>query len=89
MIGNNYPEIQHIVKNISDFGQYPIEARLLREGTLPGPIFIWIGLILDMGLYQRKIGNYLRLGIRKIRLTNGNVRGVGGLRGFRGMRIRL
>ena len=26
MVGNNYPEIQHIVKNISDFGQYPVEV---------------------------------------------------------------
>ena len=26
MIGNNYSEIQHIVKNISNFGQYPIGA---------------------------------------------------------------
>jgi len=26
MIGKNYSEIQHIVKNISNFGQYPIEA---------------------------------------------------------------
>ena len=38
---------------------------------------------LGMGLSQRKIGNFFRLGIREIRLTNGNVRGVKGLKGFK------
>jgi hypothetical protein len=60
-----------------------------KRGALPRPTFIWIGPILGMGLYQRKIGNSLRPGIRKTRLMSGNVRGLKGLKRSREMKIFL
>jgi len=51
-----------------------------KRGISPGSTFIWSGPILDMGSFRRKIGNYFRHGIRKTRLTNGNVKGARGLR---------
>ena len=54
-----------------------------RAETLPGPIFTWIGHILDAGLFQTKIKNYSKLGIRVIQLTNGSVKGVKELKGSR------
>ena len=39
-----------------------------------------------MGLFQTKTKNYSKLGIKKTRLTLGNVRGPGGFKAFRGMK---
>jgi hypothetical protein len=50
---------------------------------LPGYIFIWSGLTQVTGSYQIKIGNFLRIGIRPIRLTNGKLNGVDVLKMFK------
>jgi hypothetical protein len=62
-------------------------CRCQREGVISlAHTFIWIGPTLVIGLYQRRIGNYLMPGIRKNQLILGNVRdvrglGIGGIQG--------